>query len=106
MRRVGPIPFRCRGRCSTLPDKYDVRTTNRFRNGIWHNPPLIMGVYERWESMKAAIVTAAGKAPVYGEFRDPVAQADEELISVTASALSHLTKARAAGSHYSSAGNY
>jgi NADPH:quinone reductase-like Zn-dependent oxidoreductase len=56
--------------------------------------------------MKAAIVTAAGKTPVYGEFPTPTAKAGEELITVRASALSHLTKSRASGAHYSSDGAY
>jgi NADPH:quinone reductase-like Zn-dependent oxidoreductase len=56
--------------------------------------------------MKAAIVTAAGKAPVYGEFEAPVAKAGEELISVRASALSQFAKSRAAGAHYSSDGGF
>ena len=34
--------------------------------------------------MKAAIVTAAGKTPVYGDFETPVAKAGEEIISVRA----------------------
>jgi NADPH:quinone reductase-like Zn-dependent oxidoreductase len=54
--------------------------------------------------MKAAIVTAAGKTPIYGDFDTPIAKAGEELISVRASALTHLTKMRASGSHYSSSG--
>jgi len=54
--------------------------------------------------MKAAIVTGAGKTPVYGDFETPVAKEGEELISVRASALSNLTKGRASGSHYSAAG--
>jgi NADPH:quinone reductase-like Zn-dependent oxidoreductase len=54
--------------------------------------------------MKAAIVNAAGKTPVYGDFDTPVAQAGEELISVRAGALSNLTRSRASGSHYSSSG--
>ncbi len=54
--------------------------------------------------MKAAIVTAAGKTPMYGEFEKPVVKDGEELISVRAAALSNLTKSRATGSHYSSAG--
>jgi len=54
--------------------------------------------------MKAAIVTAAGKTPIYGDFDKPVVRADEQLISVHASALSNLTKSRASGSHYSSTG--
>lgn len=51
--------------------------------------------------MKAAVVTAPGKAPVYGDFETPVPRPGEELISVRASALSHFSKSRAAGSHYS-----
>ena len=54
--------------------------------------------------MKAAVVTGAGKTPVYGDFDKPVAGDGEELISVRAAALSNLTKMRASGSHYSSAG--
>ena len=56
--------------------------------------------------MKAAVVTAAGKTPVYGDFDTPIAQAGEELISVRASALSQFSKSRASGSHYSSNGNF
>ena len=55
--------------------------------------------------MKAAIVEAAGKAPVYGDFEEPKANAGENIVSVTAAALTHLTKGRALGSHYSSAGH-
>jgi NADPH:quinone reductase-like Zn-dependent oxidoreductase len=58
----------------------------------------------REEYMKAAIVTAAGKVPIYGDFDTPIAKPGEELISVRASALSNLTKSRATGSHYSSSG--
>ena len=56
--------------------------------------------------MKAAIVTAPGKGPIYADFRDPVPGEGEELISVTAAALTHLTKGRASGSHYSSSGDF
>ena len=52
--------------------------------------------------MKAAIVTAPGKTPIYGDFEAPIAKAGEELISVRASALSPFSKSRASGSHYSS----
>ena len=55
--------------------------------------------------MKAAIVREPGKTPAYADFRDPVAQAGEELIIVKASALSHVTKSRASGSHYASSGS-
>jgi len=54
--------------------------------------------------MKAAIVTAAGKTPIYANFEKPVAKDGEELISVRAAALSNLTKSRASGTHYSAAG--
>ena len=54
--------------------------------------------------MKAAIVAAAGKAPIYVDFDKPVAKQDEEIISVRAAALSNLTRSRASGAHYSSSG--
>lgn len=56
--------------------------------------------------MKAAIVQGAGQAPVYGDFDEPVATAGEHRIAVTASAVSHLAKNRAAGTHYSSSGRF
>jgi NADPH:quinone reductase-like Zn-dependent oxidoreductase len=56
--------------------------------------------------MKAAIVTGPGKTPIYGEFNEPEPKAGEELIHVTASALSQLTKGRASGAHYSSSGQF
>ena len=55
--------------------------------------------------MKAAVVTEPGKTPIYADFREPVPQAGEELIDVRASALSQVTKSRAAGSHYSAPGS-
>lgn len=55
--------------------------------------------------MKAAIVTESGKAPVYGDFADPAPREGEESITVTASALSQVTKSRASGSHYTSPGS-
>ncbi|MFM0054141.1 zinc-binding alcohol dehydrogenase family protein [Paraburkholderia phytofirmans] len=56
--------------------------------------------------MKAAVVKAAGHAPVYADFEAPVAAAGECVVDVTASALSHVTRSRAAGSHYSSTGSF
>lgn len=56
--------------------------------------------------MKAAIVTQAGQMPVYADFDAPVAEAGYVLIDVEASALSHVTRARASGSHYSSTGGF
>jgi NADPH:quinone reductase-like Zn-dependent oxidoreductase len=56
--------------------------------------------------MKAGVVMAAGKTPVYGDFEAPLAKKGEELISVRAAALSQFTKSRASGSHYSSGGGF
>jgi NADPH:quinone reductase-like Zn-dependent oxidoreductase len=56
--------------------------------------------------MKAAIVTGPGKTPIYGDFNEPTPKAGEELIHVSASALSQLTKGRASGAHYSSSGQF
>jgi NADPH:quinone reductase-like Zn-dependent oxidoreductase len=52
--------------------------------------------------MKAAIVREPGKTPVFADFDDPVPQAGEDLVAVTASALSQVTKSRASGSHHTS----
>ncbi len=52
--------------------------------------------------MKAAIVKGPGKTPVYGDFAEPTAKEGHELITVKASALSHFSKSRASGAHYSS----
>jgi NADPH:quinone reductase-like Zn-dependent oxidoreductase len=56
--------------------------------------------------MKAAVVTAMGKTPVYCDFEAPIAEAGEELISVRASALSQFSRSRASGKHYSSEGDF
>jgi NADPH:quinone reductase-like Zn-dependent oxidoreductase len=52
--------------------------------------------------MKAAIVKAPGSVPVYGDFDEPVARNEQTIVTVSASALSQLTKSRASGAHYSS----
>ncbi|WP_420993142.1 quinone oxidoreductase family protein [Cupriavidus sp. 30B13] len=52
--------------------------------------------------MKAAVVTEAGQSPVYDDFPSPAAQGGHHLVEVTASALSRVTRAKAAGAHYSS----
>jgi len=54
--------------------------------------------------MKAAIVTAPNKTPIYADFPDPTPKEGEELIRVRAAALSNITRGRASGAHYSSAG--
>ncbi len=55
--------------------------------------------------MKAAVVRAPGRAPLYEEFPEPVAAPGERGISVTASAISRTTKSRAAGKHYAAPGS-
>jgi NADPH:quinone reductase-like Zn-dependent oxidoreductase len=52
--------------------------------------------------MKAAIIVEAGRGPIYGDFREPISADEATLITVTAAALSHVTKSRASGTHYSS----
>ncbi|MDR3432093.1 MAG: zinc-binding alcohol dehydrogenase family protein [Rouxiella aceris] len=53
--------------------------------------------------MKAAIVNGAGETPVYADFREPQADDHHVVVRVKAAAISQLAKARAAGTHYSSA---
>ncbi len=54
--------------------------------------------------MKAAVVVEEGQAPVYRKFADPVPAPGKGIVRVSASALSHVTKSRASGTHYSSHG--
>lgn len=54
--------------------------------------------------MKAALVVEAGKPPVYANFQDPKAGPGQTVLRITAASLSHLTKGRASGTHYSSDG--
>ena len=56
--------------------------------------------------MKAAVVTGAGRVPAYADFREPDAGPGQRRITVAASAMSHLAKGRASGSHYSAAGRF
>lgn len=56
--------------------------------------------------MKAAIVTSPGMTPTYGEFQNPVGREGLEVITVTAAALTNITKGRASGSHYSAENHY
>ena len=51
--------------------------------------------------MKAAVVNGPGQKPQYTDFPEPVAKEGDELIVVRAAALSHFTKHRASGAHYS-----
>ncbi|MBA2682069.1 MAG: zinc-binding alcohol dehydrogenase family protein [Ktedonobacteraceae bacterium] len=51
--------------------------------------------------MKAALVLKTGQAPVYSDFSDPDPSKEENHIAVTAASLSHVTRSRASGTHYS-----
>ena len=55
--------------------------------------------------MKAAIVVEAGKAPIYGDFPEPVPAQGEVQVTVSAAALSNVVKSRASGTHYTSPGS-
>jgi NADPH:quinone reductase-like Zn-dependent oxidoreductase len=50
--------------------------------------------------MKAAIVQAAGSAPVYGDFDDPVAGQGSQVVELVATAIHHVTRSVATGRHY------
>lgn len=52
--------------------------------------------------MKAAIIRNAGEKPIYGNFTEPVATLETEVVTITASALSQFSKSRSSGAHYSS----
>lgn len=56
--------------------------------------------------MKAAIVRQSGALPAYADFEEPIAGEGEQVVRVTAAALSPLARARAAGAHYSSSGGF
>lgn len=56
--------------------------------------------------MKAALVQGPRTTPVYADFAEPAATEGVVRIAVSASALSHLTKNRASGKHYSSTGKF
>jgi NADPH:quinone reductase-like Zn-dependent oxidoreductase len=55
--------------------------------------------------MKAALVLQTGQAPVYSDFPEPVPSEEEHVITVTAASLSHVTRSRASGRHYSASGS-
>jgi NADPH:quinone reductase-like Zn-dependent oxidoreductase len=54
--------------------------------------------------MRAALVVDAGRDPVYGDFTEPVPTPGQRRLRVTAAAISHVTRSRASGSHYSADG--
>ncbi len=55
--------------------------------------------------MKAALVLQTGQTPVYSDFSEPHPSQNEHLITVTAASLSHVTRSRASGTHYSTSGH-
>ena len=57
-------------------------------------------------TMKAAVVTGPNLTPIYADHPTPQPEPGQLLIHVRAAALTHLTKARASGAHYSAAGAY
>lgn len=56
--------------------------------------------------MKAAVISEADQAPRYGDFEEPVAGEGEQIVTVTAAALTNLARSMAVGAHYSSAGSF
>lgn len=56
--------------------------------------------------MRAAIITSVGTKPILGEFESPIRRDGLELVTVTAAALTNLTKGRASGAHYSADNHY
>src|ERR1700742_3382085 len=61
---------------------------------------------ERNIAMKAAVVQGPGRIPVYADFEAPTPDPGENLIRVTAAALTQLTRGRASGAHYSASGHF
>lgn len=56
--------------------------------------------------MKAAIVREVGQQPAYENFETPAPSAGENLVHVSAAAISQIVKNRASGAHYSSANQF
>lgn len=51
--------------------------------------------------MRAAVITAYDAPPMYGEYPEPVARGEHEMVvDVLAAGLHHLTRAKANGTHY------
>jgi len=51
--------------------------------------------------MKAAILRSAGSVPVYGDFGEPAAGPDSQIVGLVATGIHQLTRSVAAGRHYS-----
>jgi len=50
--------------------------------------------------MKAAILRSAGSVPVYGDFGEPAAGPDSQIVGLVAAGIHQLTRSVAAGRHY------
>jgi NADPH:quinone reductase-like Zn-dependent oxidoreductase len=72
----------------------------------WHFPISLLDQHRRKTQMKAAVVRAPRSNPVHRDFDEPIAQSGQTLVTVSASALSQLTKSRASGSNYNSHGQF
>jgi NADPH:quinone reductase-like Zn-dependent oxidoreductase len=56
--------------------------------------------------MKAAILDSPNSVPVYGDFAEPVAGPDTQVVDLVAAGIHHVTRSVAAGRHYGSDGVY
>jgi NADPH:quinone reductase-like Zn-dependent oxidoreductase len=55
--------------------------------------------------MKAAVIHSYGTAPRFDDFPEPTPRGSEQVIEVTAAAISNLARSRVAGTHYSDHGH-
>jgi NADPH:quinone reductase-like Zn-dependent oxidoreductase len=56
--------------------------------------------------MKAAILDSPNSVPVYGDFAEPAAGPDTQVVDLVAAGIHHVTRSVAAGRHYGSNGAY
>jgi len=56
--------------------------------------------------MKAAVLHSAESVPVYGDFAEPAAGPDRQIVDLVAAGIHHVTRSVAAGRHYGSGGAY
>ena len=56
--------------------------------------------------MKAAVLHSAESVPVYGDFAEPAAGPDRQIVDLVATGIHHVTRSVAAGRHYGSGGAY
>ena len=54
--------------------------------------------------MKAAILHSADSVPVYGDFAEPEASPDREIVTLVAAGIHQFTRSVAVGRHYSAGG--